>query len=372
MRVDYTLQDTIGDEGILIIDRFCNYASEKFTDHVAFLKLNPVTDFRNSDLSYVSFDGCDLRGYDFTGADLTGASGRGVVWDNTTIFKNASVLESIFAYHVASATLFGEDLDLSLRLQRLKREYWTKVVTIVADSLQIGSPDHLDSINIAKQLIEEIDDSSVKTNLLFFLAQVFNSSTDHRDFVIHLLNRHHADSRLCFAATRVLSQLFSSDRVGFELLKRIAFDSLELPDTRNVAVQGVLKSIYFADAIEEISALIDLFDAVSRKLYLRRIASNFGQGYLDVVTNSEGHTIDFSLPITARVIEETARKVLAQRSMNSYMVADAPSSFKVKASEIIAFEPVIEQRLRFLRDNGVPFVFQGATAGPRSKFSNGR
>jgi uncharacterized protein YjbI with pentapeptide repeats len=62
--------------------------------------LNPEQDFRFADLRELDFSYSDLRGYDFTGADLTGVVGAHAIVDQTTIFADAIVEDSIFSSRI--------------------------------------------------------------------------------------------------------------------------------------------------------------------------------------------------------------------------------------------------------------------------------
>lgn len=101
-----TLTDLVGSNVIDLIQSFADEQIENFADQIKYLDLDPKKDFRYSDLSFMSFGDCDLRGFDFTGSNLTGVTGTGAKWDHTTKLDDANLTASIFSYYQHSQAYF--------------------------------------------------------------------------------------------------------------------------------------------------------------------------------------------------------------------------------------------------------------------------
>ena len=100
MKTNIRLDERVTAEVFDLAARYLEFDDANFNKHVAFLNLNPKTDFRFADLAGVDFSDADIQGFDFTGADLRGATGVNVHWDQTTILKGADTSDSLFAYRI--------------------------------------------------------------------------------------------------------------------------------------------------------------------------------------------------------------------------------------------------------------------------------
>src|SRR5438552_575969 len=83
---------------MVLAERFLSYEDTNFNAQTEFLRLDPRSDFRNADLYGADLSNSNLCGYDFTGSDLRGATGVNVLWDDSTILKDAETGSSVFAY----------------------------------------------------------------------------------------------------------------------------------------------------------------------------------------------------------------------------------------------------------------------------------
>jgi len=367
MKNDFTLADYVSDNIIATIRSLEDLHEAKFTDCVAHLGLNPATDFRHADLSFVNFDNCDLRSYDFRGADLRGATGRNVIWDATTNLEGAQLSGSIFAYERQRAQFFEAHPQWRQRLSRLKAETWAAASIWVAENVGMDGRNRDEAIEVAKALFEETHDAVLQTNILLFMGRAFDRRDQHRDYILYLIARYGSDRRVFNAAITALASLFTNDIQAFSILLRVVCNPKDDHQTRVRAFQALMRSKYFRQAIPEISGLVAGFSEELRRLYVGHVASLFGDYYLDAVREPHTKTfLDFHDEVTNAKIHEIARynlrhEMARESEGRAYQVGafnlPEPKENKVEARAAVVRELIVD-----LGTKGIPFRVQRAPA----------
>jgi len=86
------LEDFLTEQEIQQIDAVFDSQSPRFDLLVATSGLNPISDFRFTDLRHLDFSGADLRGFDFTGSDLRkSVKNENTIIDQTTVLQDARI-----------------------------------------------------------------------------------------------------------------------------------------------------------------------------------------------------------------------------------------------------------------------------------------
>lgn len=360
---DYgTLNDKVDEKARALIDAYVTTPTAQFDEDVRFLGLNPSTDFMHSDLSNVSFGASDLRGFDFTGADLSGCTGLGAQWDETTVFSDANVVGSIFAYAKHSQDFFFENPKWQNELNRLSKTHWARSIIWVADHIAPNRSARAEAIEVSKAYFEHSTDAAVRSNILFFLNDAFDSKTEHRDFLIHIMNKHSDDPKIVKPAVVVLSSLFSRDKFVVNILYELIQDQTQNNGVRRMALRGVINSPSYSLALDFILDDEALYAADLRQLYTRRFASRRGKFAVNACTQARGNRcFDFLEVITREKIIMTARRIHVQASaaLQSSLKRGSTSTVNLDVDfhRMMILAVDIKEVLQKLREDGLPLQF---------------
>lgn len=354
------IEDAISDNALATVQDLHAAETDNFVELARLAHLDIRRHFRFANLQGVCFDNSDLRGFDFTGADLQGATGRNVVWDETTVLKGANVFGSVFAYGIAKQEFFSENPQWHKLYLRKRGEHWASNVNWFAEQLARSGRDQAYLVEVAKAICDTTEDKVLRSQLLLALAPTFQSSAHHRDFLINNMARHDHDDVAVRASIQVMAALYGADSVVLQILQREIFHSNQT--IREVAIRGLMNSRYFTQFIPLIASEIHKFSSNIRRMFVHRSAVCFHAVYLKAVLEPSGQfAIDFVEPITgdkidriarARLVEEGQKRLAGRRSETGEPLQPKISERQVqeRAAEYYGY-------LRRLQKAGVPFAF---------------
>jgi hypothetical protein len=357
---------TIGESiALSIIDLATEFVYSEETNFVAqaeFLNLDPTSDFRYADLSCVDFSYSNICGFDFTGSDLRGATGVNVEWDNTTILKYANTADSLFSHRLSRDRFFAENPLVGEEVQRLTGERWTGQILGVERLLSSKNKDD-SAIRIAGAVFDEVNDITVRSNILFFMKRAIDSPGEYRNFLYNIFACHGGEAKIIRSAMRALRALYPHDIGAFNLMTRY-LNHCDV-DISTEALNGVLASRHLSGILHKVQTLLSGPEReYQRRLFLGRLARMAGNDYMQATSDPRvNNYLDYMEVITKRtmdaiaehaLISEKSRRVAAQR------LGKVDDSVNVNQSEIKAraklYRRLLEQLM--VRYN-VPFVFEG-------------
>jgi hypothetical protein len=351
-----------------IIELSCNFLLSEdtdFGDQVTFLDLDPKSDFKNADLTFVDFSYSDLRGFDFSGSNLYGATGFNVQWDHSTILKGAHITDSLFEYQVSKDKFFAENRHLQLQVKRLANQYWTHTILGVAALLKKGGSD---AAPVARAVFDETKDVTVRSNILYFMRSAMEDAERHKVFLYNMIARRSGELEIVRAAVRALAALYNNDFGAINIMTRL----LTHPEmsVRQEAFKGLLASkhlfskhqINVFELVREHALASN--DSVIRRMFVGRVAADSGINYVDAARAPDvANFFDFARKISNRDIFLAAERSLINRRATLAIASGAlrtsvESVTQVKEQEIQARASFHKTLLEELRDRyRIPFVF---------------
>lgn len=156
----------------------------------ALLKLtdiNPAHELRYSDLSQVNFSDVDFSGFDFTGADLRGAYGVEVKNLNSAIITDADVSASLFEFSKNRKDAFRLNPELKNEADTILKRDWRGQHDWIEPAVERLKEGDVGLKFIAQTLLEESDDLTVRTSLLYFMEQFFQSASEWASYIRHMI-----------------------------------------------------------------------------------------------------------------------------------------------------------------------------------------
>ncbi len=340
MKNNATLADRIPADTLSLALSFVNFPNCNFSDQVAFLGLNPKTDFQNSDLTHIDFSNSDICGYNFTGSDLRGAVGINVRWDDTTIFDQADTAGSLFSYSLSQKTLLADNPQVADKIKRIAKEHWTRAILDVRDIL---AENNTLAVQTAQAVFDLSADYVVKSNILYFMRLSSGRPNEHRDFILNALARHSEDPSIIVSSLRVLTALYRNDRDA----QNIFLSALEHPNekVRLTALSGLLSTAGGKSRSEQfLDQVIALNDSSLRRRFVYTVAKSAGKKYLGAVIDDEfNNAIDFLQPLTHRKLSRMAENSLRREKFE--MLSQARKNFDLLAATAVD-EKLISARAR--------------------------
>lgn len=362
LRIDGFLSELLTPATTANIESVASEGNASFSELVAISGLSPKLDFRHADLRGVDLGNSDVRGFDFTGADLRGVTGVDVNWDDTTILDQAMTNGSMFAYASAQAAFFRDQPKWYKEFSRRRSADWASATIWVASSIKRQAPDREMAIEVIKALFDHTNDNFLRSQILFFISQAFDTKVEHRDFLIHIVAKFGQNQAVLRAALRTLSTLFMDDETVFELLRRqMKSDDL---NTRIEATEGVIRSAHLISHLAAIADELRSGNGYLRRMLVLRVARKHGKGSVDAVTElHQPSTVDYAEEVTADKIERIAYRSLDRRHRQRVvgMQHTNPSfgALKFSAAELSRTISAVRAVFLSLRSKGIPFWGSG-------------
>lgn len=328
MKTEESLEDRVSAATLELAARFLSSEETNFCEQAKILGLDPTTDFRHADLSYLDVSNSDLRGFDFTGADLRGTIGVNVLWDSTTTLLDAETDDSLFAYAIERENYFRSNVEQAERVERLAGDYWANTIINIATLLE-SEKDRAASLQIAKAVFEDTRNATVRFSILLHMGAVTDTREEQKAFIYNMLAKFGNDPSALRPALGTLQHQYAHDLDAFNMMLKF----LEHPDGQvsAAATSGVLSSSHFFSAFNEIRAsVLKSRNPVARRALVGRLARNELRGGAllledDIIVNY----VDFN-----EAISEGRLKKMARRSFSR-----VPRSEVERIERVLSFEP---------------------------------
>jgi hypothetical protein len=314
LKIENTLQAAVNTQVLELASRFLKSDLATFSEQVAFLKLNPASDFRHADLAQVDFSDSDLRGFDFTGADLRGCFGVNIRSDETTCFDSALTDNSVFSYALSKRRFFDEHPEYADRVERLRNEHWANVILTVEAMLRADRHSG-DALKMAQAIFDQSDSLTVKAEILLYMSLAVQTKDEHKAFIYNALAQFDEKPSILRSCIRTLRSLYVDDLDAFNMMTRF----IDHPDERvaQEAATGVLSSKHLASAPQRVrESLLSSGFSVIRRAYVERIAKiELRQACELLLDNAATAYIDFAAPISNQKILTMARRSLSNPNL---------------------------------------------------------
>ncbi|MBR1200019.1 pentapeptide repeat-containing protein [Bradyrhizobium sp. AUGA SZCCT0158] len=363
MKTDESLEERISAATLELAARFLSVEETNFHEQIKFLGLNPKTDFRHADLSYMDFSHSDLRGFDFTGADLRGTIGVNVRWDSTTKLFDAETADSLFAYAIQRQDYFRSNVEQAERVERLATDYWANTIITIATMLE-SEKDKAASLQIAKAVFEDTKNSTVRFSILMHMGAVTDSREEQKAFIYNLLAKFGDDPSVLRPALSTLRYQYFNDLDAFNMM--VKFLDHSDSQVRSAAVSGVLSSSHFFSSLKEVwDPIVTSTNPMARRALVGRVARReLRDSALLLEDDGVVNYVDYREPLTALRLMSMAR-----RSFNRVTRPEADrlgrrlnfDSQVYDSDEEIERARLIRHSLKFIRDKySIPFqIYDG-------------
>lgn len=219
MKSDASLQDLLNPEDIEAAFESVAATSGEFSEACASLRLDPVRDFRFSDLRDSDFSMADLRGFDFRGADLRGSYGTNVNFDSSTNFKGADLQGSCFASYYREFVLFKENPMAARMYRTLLEGDPFEISGWLHDRYRnqrerhsiLKKADRETAAILCQKLLADDIDLTKRTDLFYFLRRIASSRTELRELMLSIFARQSENASLIEKFTTIASGLHGHD-----------------------------------------------------------------------------------------------------------------------------------------------------------------
>jgi uncharacterized protein YjbI with pentapeptide repeats len=369
LKTNIRLDERVTAEVFDLAARYLEFDDANFNKHVAFLNLNPKTDFRFADLAGVDFSDADIQGFDFTGADLRGATGVNVHWDQTTILKGADTSDSLFAYRIDRDRFLAENPAEAKRIKLLVRNHWTDTILGVEKLLNDKKYPH--GMKVAQAVFDETEDIVVRSNILLFMRLATDSGEKHREFIFNIIARHGGEVNVVRAALRALGALYPDNKAAFNIFK--AYIGHEDETIRHEALRGIINSTQFVSALGDIFPYLEgSRSGLLRRQVLARIAQIAGAIYMAACWDTDvTNALDYEEPITERKLHSIAQAAILKERYAQIASDPRRVGHEMRLQEALNVkQQVINKRaseykslLKVIRDQyGIPLTFKAEKA----------
>jgi hypothetical protein len=254
------------------ISAVLDHGSENFSALVKLSMLDKKTDFQHVDLSGVDFSNSDLRGFNFTGSNLSHCYGVNVIYDDSTILDNASVMHSILYQEVERRSYFKANPEHHDLYKRLRDDYWASGAIWIGQNLKRGAKNFDAASKVAKFLYASVRDQTYKNQILYGINSVFERDDEYKYFLLTQLSLPGNSNRTIRALVDILGRAFGKDDLVREML--LLYSDHPLPEVRKVCIPAVMaKRFFLANRERIIRNVYSETDKICRKLYTREFSS---------------------------------------------------------------------------------------------------
>ncbi len=353
------------------IKRFAASSETKFNALVTIADLDPLHDFRYSNMSGVDLSGANLDGFDFTGADLRGSYGVGIKWNENTIFTDADIENSVFSHRIKQKRKFAGNPEWKVQLDHIGKQDWAEKIFWFADEVNSTNPDIVErGLTIGYELFDTENDIVVKSNILLFSIKGHRKlGKSHRDFLIDIVNRYPVDSSEFRSALHVLSLVYLNDPHILNMF-RIYLTNRDA-SLKKIAYRVIFNSSFFGDYKEWVDDAISTEQNRSiRNYYLKNRAILYGEQHLISVTEPHGAgVIDLKLPVSKKLVSNIGRawarsiafKRMGDRSLGNVGKSRSAAAVGLSSEnegEVKSKIGTVKACLADLKKDGVPLILK--------------
>lgn len=269
--------------------------SENISELTRIAGLDPSSDYVGLDLSGADFSNCDLRGYNFSHANLKGAFGINVVIDSTTIFENANLDGSCFALHADIQHQIYAVASNRMQLERLERGDWIHGSLWIIEN--VVKKRNTQAELIAKALYVRSNDSSLKSQILYFIGDSFVNDEMYKEFLLAELIKPNYVLPIQRNVLFLLAKKFADDKDVASIIS--SFMRHSDPDVRVNCFKAVIRTRYRRSQLSMLRAFLDQeSDSSVRRACVEAVASRLGAKYAVIAKEpSGGSFLDFRQPI---------------------------------------------------------------------------
>ena len=176
---------------------------DNFAELVKISCLDPKNDFRYSNLRCVDFSNSNLTGFDFTGADLSGSYGISVIWNESTIFDQTDVHNSLFSLQLNHEIFFTRDAPLRRQFELIANASWSEQIIWAGRNFLEGKQSKESALLLAEALLFRTKDEFVKAELITYIGSRYKSSEDICNFILAMMSRESNSSIILKSAIRL-------------------------------------------------------------------------------------------------------------------------------------------------------------------------
>lgn len=344
------------------VDRAFADGNTNITELVWRLQLNPKRDFRYADLTGVDFSGSDIRGWDFTGADLRGAHGIGVLVDDDPLIDGADVGGSLFALRAERRLLLLRHPELRPEVVRRASMYWSDAALWTDDQLRKSGPVTQQKAALVRAVFSLMAEPDSRAAMVPFMGRALGGRRQYHDFLLHLFSSDGISGPVGRNAVMQLSQNFRDEPGAFGVLKKIALDVRQDGILRLWALDGVLSSCLFPEAVADIMQASVGLNEDGRRAFVGAFAARFGEEAHEAVKSVSGKYLDLPLRLTHDKALKLADGSLS-REKGEYGRRDGRPAFSdIRAGSRRGRAQVIVEHLEHLQKAGLPIEFANDVA----------
>lgn len=351
------LQDHYGAGFFEAVDRAFADGTTNIAKLVQRLQLNPKRDFRYADLAGVDFSGSDIRGWDFTGADLRGAHGIRVLVDDDPLIDGADVGGSLFSLRAERRLLLHRRPDLRPEVVRRASMYWSDAALWTDDQLRKSGPVTQRKAALVRAVFSLVAEPDSRAAMVPFMRRALGGRRHYQDFLLHLFSSDGISGPVGRNAVMQLSQNFRDEPGAFGILKKVALDVRQDGILRRWALDGVLSSRLFPEAVADIMQASVTLNEDGRRAFVGAFAARFGEEAHEAVKSVSGKYLDLPLRLTHAKALKLADGSLS-REKGEYGRRDGRPAFSdKKAGTRKGRAQVIVEHLERLQKAGLPIAF---------------
>jgi hypothetical protein len=302
------------------LEEIAHAADCTFSKLTTMAGLDPEQDFRFADLSELDFSYSDLRGYDFTGADLTGVVGAYAIVDETTIFADAIVEDSIFSARIRLENLFTKDDRARTMLDKVSRQDWAGQILWSGKNLLQSKTDLAIVIPVTEALFYRAEDGFLKAELLSHLAARIESTRIMRELLVRTFSEFSNSTTIVNKCLKLVRKAkLSQDKT----IRRSIMTLVSLEAGNLEPLRFLIKTSQNGDE------LLQLNKAAIRQgkdsVYVREIGVRLGEVY-DLITRDPitNETFSSTISIAFQTRDLIARRWARAESMRKSNRTSAP------------------------------------------------
>lgn len=294
----------LSNDAMSSLEEIAHAADCAFSKLTTIAGLKPEQDFRFADLRELDFSYSDLRGYDFTGADLTGVVGAHAIVDETTIFADAIVEDSIFSSRIRLENLFTKDDRARTMLDKVSRQDWAGQILWSGRNLLHSKTNLEIIIPVTEALFYRAEDGFLKAELLSHLAARIESPRIMRELLVRTFSEFSNSTTIVNKCLKLVRRAkLSQDKT----IRRSIMTLVSLEERNLEPLRFLVKTSQDGDE------LLQLNQAAIRQgkdsVYVQEIGVRLGEVY-DLITRDPITNETFSSPIS---IALQTRDLIARR-----------------------------------------------------------
>lgn len=207
-----------------------------FSENAKILGLDPLSDFRSTDLTGVDFTDSDLRNFDFTGADLSDTDGNNIKMDASTILTNAIVSRSPFALEAKKRKLLA-DPRVNKKFTSLMNGQDTTRSLFLLRKASVESADKIDKA-IGMLLLQDDQSTMTQVTALYVVKGMLSDEDDMIEFVKGSLCKYYENPLLVVSIIKIALEPFSKKASSRKILIDLISDTRAMVSFRAFEALG--------------------------------------------------------------------------------------------------------------------------------------